>query len=72
MKSTRQPDQHNMRGEDTDRIISMLCEYICEQLGHPALDRVRITIYKGANTEDGSVALTNGHTIDGRLSIGYG
>ena len=72
MKSSRQLDQYNMGGEGTDRVISMLCEYICEQLGHPALDRVRVTIYKSANTEDSSVALTNGSTIDWRLSTGNG
>lgn len=61
-----------MGGKGTDRVISMLCEYICKQLGHPALDCVRITIYKGANTKDGGVALTNGRIIDWGLSIGNG
>lgn len=59
-------------GGKTNRVISMLREYICEQLGHPTLDSVWVTINQGTDTENSSVTLTNSGIIDWRLSVGKG
>lgn len=54
-------------GKEADRVISMLCKYICEQIGHPTLDSVWVTIYKGTDTKNCSVTLTNSGIIHWRL-----
>jgi hypothetical protein len=52
------------RGEETDRVISVLHKYIREQIGHPTFNGVRIAINQGTDTENSGVALANSGVID--------
>lgn len=48
----------------------MLRQDVRQQLGHPSLDGVGVTVDQRHDAEDGGVALTDGRGVDGRLAVG--